>query len=370
MIQTVRGMGNPILAIYAQMLLSRVFTSLDGISGTVTKNLFEEMMSVLNRLSKEKPRTYEKLTFDDYLLLFKPAMHWMILLLVKTNNDQVVFNIIKSFATQVPETYNLLLEVMLDQMSDNLVVTHTKYLVDKSSDIGTPGLLVSLGRALVRSNTQFPAKDEIVNTCWSLVTSLPHLDEFLPCAGVWIEFVAAQFSNKEVNKLLGLLIKKVQASKDLTYDTNNDLKDTLLRIVRRRSLQLMRVLSLPNFLSVFSMITREEVKASLAKEMLEELAKEDIVPTSDNIVHDLMAGVCDVLGDSVTALTSQDERRQVSGLISNALARCTKLPDTQAQLSFLTEMRWIKIIERCKVFLSNFIVEISTPTWTWCSPPW
>ena len=73
--------------------------------------------------------------------------------------------------------------------------------------------------------------------------------------------------------------------------------------------------------------------------MLEELAKEDIAPTSDHIVHDLLTGVCDVLADSVTALTSQDERRQVSSLISNALARCTKLPDTQAQLSFLTEMR-------------------------------
>ena len=338
-IQTVRGMGNPILAIYAQMFLSRGFTSLDNISGVKTKYLFEEMLNVLNRLSKEKPQTYEKITFEDYLFIFKPAINWMILLLVKTNNDQVVINIIKNLETYVPEIHNLLLEVALDLMSNNLIVTNTKYLVDTCTEIQTPGIIASLGRALVRTSTQFPARDEIINTCWSLVTSLMNLDEFLLCAGVWIEFVAMQFSNKEVNKLMGLLIKKVQASKEQEYDTNTDLKDILLRIVRRRSLQLMRVLSLPNFLSVFSMITKEEVKAGLAKEILEELAKEDIAPSSDNIVHDLLTGVCDVLADSVTALTSLDERRQVSGLISNALARCTKLPDTQAQLSLLTEMR-------------------------------
>ena len=339
MIQTVRGMGNPILAIYAQMFLSRVFTSLDDISGAKTKYLFDEMLNVLNRLSKDKPRTYEKITFEDYLLLLKPAINWMIMLLVRTSNDQVVINIIKNLETKVPEVRNLLLEVTLDLMSESLIVTHTKYLVDTGSEIGTPGILTSLGRALVRADTQLPARDEIINACWGLVTNLQHLDEFLPCAGVWIEFVAIQFSNKEVNKLLGLLIKKVQASTEHSYDTNNDLKDILLRIVRRRSLQLMRVLSLPNFLSLFSMITKVEVKASLAKEMLEELAKEDIAPTADHIVHDLLTGVCDVLADSVTALTSLDERRQVSSLISNALARCTKLPDTQAQLSFLTEMR-------------------------------
>ena len=54
MIQTVRGMGNPILAIYAQMFLSRVFTSLDDISGAKTKNLFEEILqrSVLSCFEK------------------------------------------------------------------------------------------------------------------------------------------------------------------------------------------------------------------------------------------------------------------------------------------------------------------------------
>ena len=128
------------------------------------------MLNVLNRLSKEKPQTYEKITFEDYLFIFKPAMNWMILLLVKTNNDQVVINIIKNLETYVPEIHNLLLEVALDLMSNNLIVTNTKYLVDTCTEIQTPGIIASLGRALVRTSTQFPARDEIINTCWSLVT--------------------------------------------------------------------------------------------------------------------------------------------------------------------------------------------------------
>ena len=127
---------------------------------------------------------------------------------------------------------------------------------------------------------------------------------------MWLEWVAIQFQNKEVSKLLGQIIKKVQAT-DSSYDTNPDLRDALLGIVRRRSPGLAAVLSLPNFLSVFTMITAEEVKAGLARALLSALQQEAALPSPAPVLRDLLVSVCSVLADSVTALTSADEARQV-----------------------------------------------------------
>ena len=153
-------------------------------------------------------------------------------------------------------------------------------------------------------------KEAVITSCWAAVTSYPLLEDFLPCAAVWLEWAAIQFQNKEVSKLLGHIIKRVQAT-DSSYDTNPDLRDALLGIVRRRSPGLAAVLSLPNFLSVFTMITAEEVRAGLARALLSALQQEPLLPSPAPVLRDLLVSVCSVLADSVTALTSKDEARQV-----------------------------------------------------------
>ena len=153
-------------------------------------------------------------------------------------------------------------------------------------------------------------KEAVITSCWAAVTSCPLLEDFLPCAAVWLEWAAIQFQNKEVSKLLGHIIKRVQAT-DSSYDTNPDLRDALLGVARRRSPGLAAVLSLPNFLSVFTMITAEEVRAGLARALLSALQQEPLLPSPAPVLRDLLVSVCSVLADSVTALTSTDEARQV-----------------------------------------------------------
>ena len=124
-------MGNPILAIYAQMFLTRAFTLLDDISGSKTKLVFDEMLMVLNRLSRQKPRTYEKITFEEYLSLFKPAADWISLLLIRTNSDSFVFSVMQQLRAAVAETHSLVFLALLDQVSGHLVTQHSGHLVER-----------------------------------------------------------------------------------------------------------------------------------------------------------------------------------------------------------------------------------------------
>ena len=93
-----------------------------------------------------------------------------------------------------------------------------------------------------------------------------------------------------------------------------------------------------NFLPLISMFTDEEKKIVAAKEVFESLLTEDSL-IDDQITIDVVTNISTTLANSVTALTGQDEERQVSELINYAVSRCTFLPNMQKQLSFLTDAR-------------------------------
>ena len=337
---SVRGLGNPILAIYVQMFLLRSYGSLDDINGEKSKLTFNEMLKVLNCLSKERPRTYEKITFEDYIQLYKPAINWISFSLTKTNSDKAIISILKALQTNLTEVFTLIFDCLLSHMSVDFIQTHTQYLVDKCLAVQTPDIVISLGKALLRCQTKFDKKEDIINTFWTVISNFVFIDQYLPCVAVWMEFVAVQFENREVNKLLGVVTKKIATFNQTEYDISRDLVSMLINIIKRRLGNVLATISLQNFISIFALITKENFKYELSKEILEELIKEDIIPSSDTTVHEILTSICDVLADNVNALTSSDEQRQVSILINNAIARCSQLPDHQKQLSFLSELRY------------------------------
>ena len=93
-----------------------------------------------------------------------------------------------------------------------------------------------------------------------------------------------------------------------------------------------------NFLPLISLFTEEEKKVAAAKEVFKNLYSEDSI-IHDTITIDVVTNISTILATSVTALTGQDEERQVSELINHAVSRCSFLPNKQRQLSFLTERR-------------------------------
>ena len=338
-----RGLGNPILAIYVQMFLLRSYSSLDDINGEKSKLSFHEMLKVLNCLSKERPRTYEKITFEDYIQLLKPAINWISSTLTKTNSEKTIISILRGIQTRSSEVFNVVFDSLLCNVSVDFIVANTKYLMEKSLQVRTPEIIVSFGKALVRCPGNFKEKEEMINSIWSVISNFSCVDQYLPSAAVWLEFVAIQFETKEINKLLGVIIKKVASLENSDYDMNQDLCNLLLNIVKRREKNVMSTISIQNFNPMFSMITKEDVKNNLSKEILQQLLQEEIQPQTETPVHDMLMNICDILSKNVTALTSQDEQRQVSLLINNAIARCSLLPDFQKQLSFLSELRLVSL---------------------------
>ena len=97
----VRGLGNPILANFTLMFLSRSLTTSADLDGKKSKSVLDEMLKILGNLSAEKPRTYEKITFEDYILVFKPSAQWICYILIEMNEDNFIFNVIDNLKTGI-----------------------------------------------------------------------------------------------------------------------------------------------------------------------------------------------------------------------------------------------------------------------------
>ena len=341
--QTIRGMGNPMLAVYSRMFLSRACTLSNGLEQETQKSHHEEINTVLNSLRREKPKTFEKITFEDYLALLKPGVSWTTFLVTRVHSDPSVLAMMKEENSGSEECSALRLECFLLHISGEFSSANSRFLLEKSQLAASADILAGLGRALLRCRTGLERKEETLSSCWTSLTALPSLAQYLTCAAVWLQFAASHFQARELNKLLGLVIKRINKERreeeNIPPLFNEQLREILTKVVARRAPRVTAVLRLQNFFSLFSLITREEVKALTAKEVLEQLASEDIEPSEERLLHDVLLSLSSVLASSVTALTSRDEARQVSALIVNAVVRCSLLPDINKHLSFLTTLR-------------------------------
>merc|ERR1719320_1584524 len=116
-------MGDPLLASFSRMFFIKCVGSVEDINSENTYNSFQEMSTVLQSLSKEKPRTFEKITFEDYIELFKPSVDWLIMMFLKFQTEKVIMKTITSIGYK---NNNIVLECFLKFLPANIVSVYTK----------------------------------------------------------------------------------------------------------------------------------------------------------------------------------------------------------------------------------------------------
>ena len=334
---TIRGMGNPILSAYSRMFFMKCVGNSDDASVENTDKSFQEISTVLSSLSEDKPKTYEKITYEDYIELFKPSVSWLVMLFLKFQTENKIMKTFKNISDE--KSSIIVLECFLNLLPSTIISGNTKLIVEKALKVPQKNILQALGSAMIRCDSSVQNTLEILNDSWKTLNDFEETKEYLPCAAIWMEFVAIHFQPKEINKLLGGVIKRLQQSTDDDlYDTNEDIAAMVTRLIKRTKPGVLQLLRMQNFLPLISMFTNEERKITTAKEVFEHFLDEESM-IEDQITIDVVTNISTTLANSVTALTSKDEERQVSELINHAVSKCSFLPDMQKQLSFLTEKR-------------------------------
>ncbi|TRY63417.1 hypothetical protein TCAL_02649 [Tigriopus californicus] len=181
-------------------------------------------------------------------------------------------------------------------------------------------------------------KLNVLNTIWHCVMDIHDLHAYLKCALVWTEFAVKQLQPKEINTLLGNIVS--QTNSTLSRDGTKSSSDQLPKIVQSllsSQDSLERTLTLSNFLPLFNTMSKGS-QIEMAKILVERAIK-DVQEISDPVLSNVLIHLCDILGDSINALSIQDETRQISAFICHVIRKVKFEDDFEQQLKFLTDCR-------------------------------
>ena len=207
----VRGIGDPLVATFTMAYLLRLQSKV-GLTTNGVRSGHHHLALLVGALREEEPRTYEKITFSDYLALYKPAIGWAVLLLVRREDESGLVRMFKE--TQISSNCELVLEAFLQHLPGHIITSHASTIVSTTLATPLPTLVAALGMALVRAGDALPGALDILTKSWAIVTEMATASDYLPSAAAWLQFAALHFTTRDLNKLVVASVKRVREGEE------------------------------------------------------------------------------------------------------------------------------------------------------------
>ena len=142
----------------------------------------------------------------------------------------------------------ILLGSFLNLLPRSIISANSKVLLQEGLKVPTKNIMTALGSVMIRCDSSIQSPLDILNDCWKTLNDLEEISDYIPCVAIWIEFVAIHFQPKEINKLLGGIIKRIQEIGDRLYDANGNIESMVTRLIKRSKPGVLQLLRIQNFL--------------------------------------------------------------------------------------------------------------------------
>lgn len=331
----IRGIGDPLVATYARCYLLRVGFTV-SVEKTYIKENFNDFLTVYHTIFNGNRQRIE---IGLYLSLYTPALDWILQALVK-KSDEYCNEILK----KCKETKNngILLISMLNSFKPDFIAANALEFVNIISCSSTEGiskgqLLRALGNNLNKCPPSHELKEAIYNNAFATINTFTQPTEYVNCVEMWAQFTVEHFTMRDVNNLLGEI--KIRMNQSKAYENHYPQLQSILEKIVRHCKEFECLLTLDNFLPVLDLFKKESTKVDVCKQIMTIYKNNVETTTSDAVVSNALMYICKVLNDSVTALTVEDERRQIGSLISNFVKNVNYGRDFEHQLTFYVEAR-------------------------------
>ncbi|XP_014211908.1 UPF0505 protein C16orf62 homolog isoform X2 [Copidosoma floridanum] len=338
----IRGIGDPLVAIYARCYLCRVGFNLKTRDMDYVKENLYDFLFTYKQLFAPSIESYldkQNLAPHAYLNLYTPALDWILQIISATDNENLLTEVLNR-CKQQPNSALLLNAILNSYKSMYIVPRSMEFLnlIEACQDNGYPQhyLYRSLGECLIR---EAPSKEEcqvILNSVWKYMKSLKESSRFMHTMEVWIQFAVIHFSASEINLFLGEIINHLGPSRTFEY-FYPQLQNIAEKIVAYTQ-DFDSLLTMDNFLPLLDLFQKESIKVEVCKTIVESLSKQNN-PIVDPIMINALMFIMRVMHDSVSALTVEDEKRQIGQLICGLILRVDYGRDFEKQLNFYVEAR-------------------------------
>ncbi|XP_053987502.1 VPS35 endosomal protein-sorting factor-like isoform X2 [Hylaeus volcanicus] len=341
--QMIRGIGNPLIAIYARCYLCRVGLALNKTSDfEFVKGNFYDFLSTYQQLFGQFVKdelVKQNMSLHSYLNLYSPALDWILQILVATVPENHLEDVLCQCKKQTNNS--LLLNSVLTAFKPSYIATRAMEFVNliiATEDDGFPQYLLyrTIGECLVQ---EAPPKEDcqaILNITWKYITDLTNPTKFMHCVEIWIQFTAIHFSVNELNAFFGKIIDRLNPNKNFEH-YYPQLQNIIEKVVVHKQ-DFESLFAMDNFLPLIDLFHKETIKVEVCKTIIEGLSAEGGSITDPIIINALMF-IARIMHDSVSALTVEDEKRQIGQLICGLVQRVDYDRDFEKQLNFYVEAR-------------------------------
>uniref|UniRef100_A0A8C8RPX2 VPS35 endosomal protein-sorting factor-like n=1 Tax=Pelusios castaneus TaxID=367368 RepID=A0A8C8RPX2_9SAUR len=318
----IRGIGDPLVAIYARAYLCRVGMEVaPHLKESLNKNVFDFLLTFkqIHGDTVQNQLVVQCVEIPLYLTLYSPAIDW-ILQCIAYRAPEVLLTEMMERCRKLGNNALLLNSVMSAFRAEFIAARSMDFIgmIKECDESGFPKHLLfrSLGLNLGLADPPECDRLQILNEAWKVITKLKNPQDYINCAEVWVEYTCRHFTKREVNTVLADVIKHMtpdRAFEDAYPQVKDYFSFSALLFLGETS----------GFLSVFSkMFFRHQQEA-----------------TKDPVILNALLHVCKTMHDSVNALTLEDEKRTLASLINGFIKMVSFGRDFEQQLSFYVEAR-------------------------------
>ncbi|XP_018600962.2 VPS35 endosomal protein-sorting factor-like isoform X2 [Scleropages formosus] len=339
----IRGIGDPLVAVYARAYLCRVGMEVaPHLKESLKKNFFDLLASFrqIHSDSVQNQLVLQRVEIPVYLTLYSPAINW-ILQCVSYRAPETLLTEMMERCKKLANNALLLNSVMWAFRAEFVAARATDFIgmIKDCDEAGFPKHLLfgSLGRSLACADPPENERLSILNEAWKVITKVRSPQDYINCAEIWVEFTCRHFTKREVNTVLADIIKHM--TPDRAFEDAYPQLQSVIRKILNYFHDFSVLFSMERFLPFLDMFQKDSVRVDVCRSIMEVFIKHQQEPTRDPVILNALLHVCKTMHDSVNALTLEDEKRSLSLLINGFIRMVSFGRDFEQQLSFCVEAR-------------------------------
>ncbi|XP_023584094.1 VPS35 endosomal protein-sorting factor-like [Trichechus manatus latirostris] len=316
----IRGIGDPLVSVYARAYLCRVGMEVaPHLKESLNKNFFDFLLTFkqIHGDTVQNQLVLQGVELPSYLPLYSPAMDWIF--------QCISYHAPEALLTEMMERCKklgnnaLLLNSVMSAFRAEFIATRSMDfigMIKECDESGFPKHLLfrSLGLNLALADPPESDQLQILNEAWKVITKLKNPQDYINCAEVWVEYTCKHFTKREVNTVLADVIKHM--TPDRAFEDSYPQLQSIIKKVITHFHDFSVLFSVEKFLPFLDMFQKESVRVEVCKCIMEAFIKHQHEPTKDPVILNALLHVCKTMHDSVNALTLEDEKRMLAYLIN------------------------------------------------------
>ncbi len=340
----IRGVGDPLVAVYARCYLARGGASVQPqLKSYAVTMLYDYLFSFQEFRQAKFASITEKLKLSeaDYLHLHAPAVEWLLKCIGQNASRDIFTTVLQHYRDYCSNS--MVLKNIIDAFdpshySQNSIALVALVKQAEPSKTSTVQVLESVGMRLLSCPPPDEQRLTVLNEVWKVVTRCDDLPTYIACASAWLDVLLRHYSEREVLILLRDVVRHVEVAEMAHLELSMRNLEQLVTVLVQRSTSFGGVLLTSEYMLKLLDVLKPSRKVEISKDLLDAFARTH-KPTNDPILIHTVFDIARTVHDAIDSLSPEGEQRHISSLICGFINKVECGQDLEQQLNIYVECR-------------------------------